>query len=74
MTEAADCVERMIQFKQRNPGAEFDLKPSLFTEPSGSTEQGRGLLIVDELSVRWGWNLEDGGKAVYAILAKEAAR
>jgi len=43
-------------------------------EPSDPSERGRGLLIVDELSVHWGWNLEDGGKAVYAILAKEAAR
>lgn len=31
MTQAADCVERMIQFRQRCPGAEFDLKPNLFT-------------------------------------------
>jgi hypothetical protein len=26
-----DCVERMLQFKQRCPGVEFDLKPYLFT-------------------------------------------
>jgi len=26
-----DCVERMMQFKQRCPGAEFDLKPNMFT-------------------------------------------
>jgi hypothetical protein len=39
-------------------------------EPSDRGERGRGLLIVGELSVHWGWNLEDGGKAVYAILAK----
>jgi hypothetical protein len=31
MTEAADCVERMSQFRQRCPGAEFDLTPNLFT-------------------------------------------
>ena len=31
MTEVVDCVERMIQFKQRNPGVEFDLSPYLFT-------------------------------------------
>lgn len=31
MTQAADCVERMNQFRQRYPGAEFDLKPNLFT-------------------------------------------
>jgi len=43
-------------------------------EPSHGSEQGRGLLIVDELSARWGWGLADDGKAVYAILAEEAAR
>jgi len=26
-----DCVERMLQFKQRCPGAEFDLTPTMFT-------------------------------------------
>lgn len=26
-----DCVARMLQFKQRHPGAEFDLKPYRFT-------------------------------------------
>jgi serine/threonine-protein kinase RsbW len=38
-----------------------------------SSEQGRGLRIVDELSDCWGWDLEDGGKAVYAVLAKAAS-
>jgi anti-sigma regulatory factor (Ser/Thr protein kinase) len=42
-------------------------------ESSDRSEQGRGLLIVGELSARWGWDLADGGKAVYAILAKEAS-
>jgi anti-sigma regulatory factor (Ser/Thr protein kinase) len=42
-------------------------------DPSDSSERGRGLLIVDELSARWGWHREDGGKAVYAILAKKGA-
>ena len=31
MAEVVDCVERMLQFKQRCPGTEFDLKPNLFT-------------------------------------------
>ena len=31
MTRVVDCVERMFQFKQRCPEAEFDLKPYLFT-------------------------------------------
>ena len=41
-------------------------------EPSDHGDRGRGLLVVDELSVCWGWNLGDSGKAVYAVLAKEA--
>jgi hypothetical protein len=41
--------------------------------PSDHGDRGRGLLVVDELSVCWGWILRDGGKAVYAILAKEAS-
>ena len=42
-------------------------------EPSHSSERGRGLLVVEELSVCWGWNPEDGGKAVYAVLTKKAS-
>ena len=38
--------------------------------PPGS-EQGRGLQIVEALSVHWGWRCEDGGKAVFAVLARE---
>jgi hypothetical protein len=34
-------------------------------------EQGRGLQIVEALSARWGWRYEDGGKAVFAVLARE---
>ena len=39
--------------------------------PAGS-EQGRGLQIVEALSAHWGWRCEDGGKAVFAVLAREA--
>ena len=46
--------------------------PVTRTAPDGS-ERGRGLRIVDELSDCWGWNPEDGGKAVYAMLAKQAS-
>jgi anti-sigma regulatory factor (Ser/Thr protein kinase) len=34
-------------------------------------ERGRGLRIVDELSDYWGWNPENDGKTVYAVLAKQ---
>ena len=46
--------------------------PMTRTTPDGS-ERGRGLRIVDELSDCWGWNPEDGGKAVYAVLMKQAS-
>jgi anti-sigma regulatory factor (Ser/Thr protein kinase) len=35
------------------------------------TEHGRGLHIVEALSVRWGWQPRDPGKAVYAILTRQ---
>jgi anti-sigma regulatory factor (Ser/Thr protein kinase) len=41
-------------------------------EPPDGSEQGRGLLIINELSACWGWSPADGGKAVYATLAKKA--
>jgi hypothetical protein len=39
---------------------------------SMDSEHGRGLSIIDALSARWGWRPEGPGKAVYAILAREA--
>jgi hypothetical protein len=36
------------------------------------SDHGWGLQVVEALSVHWDWHPEDGGKAVYAILAKEA--
>jgi anti-sigma regulatory factor (Ser/Thr protein kinase) len=41
-------------------------------EPPADSESGRGLQIVESLSVHWGWHPEPGGKAVFAVLAKEA--
>jgi serine/threonine-protein kinase RsbW len=41
-------------------------------EAPADSERGRGLRIVEALSTRWGWRAEDGGKAIFAILAKEA--
>lgn len=45
--------------------------PPVRHETTTASEQGRGLQIVEALSAHWGWNHEQGGKAVYAILAKE---
>ena len=39
--------------------------------PAGG-EQGRGLQIVEALSAHWGWHHQDGGKAIFAVLAREA--
>jgi len=41
-------------------------------EASADSERGRGLQIVEALSAQWGWHPEYGGKAVFAILAREA--
>jgi hypothetical protein len=45
--------------------------PVLRDIPPGS-EQGRGLRIVEALSAYWGWRQEGSGKAVFAVLAREA--
>ena len=46
-------------------------RPPVKRETTADSERGRGLQIVEALSVLWGWNPEGGGKAVYAILAKK---
>ena len=43
--------------------------PAMRQTPAGS-ERGRGLRIVEALSAHWGWYPENGGKAIFAILAK----
>jgi anti-sigma regulatory factor (Ser/Thr protein kinase) len=45
--------------------------PAMRETPADS-ERGRGLQLVEALSVHWGWHPEDGGKAIFAILAREA--
>jgi anti-sigma regulatory factor (Ser/Thr protein kinase) len=47
--------------------------PVLRDTPAGS-ERGRGLQIVEALSVHWGWRQEEGGKAVFAVLAQRCDR
>ena len=46
--------------------------PPVKRDPAVDTEHGRGLHIVEALSMRWGWQPRDPGKAVYAILTGEA--
>ena len=41
-------------------------------EASAGSDRGQGLRIVEALSAHWGWHPEDGRKAIFAILAKEA--
>jgi two-component sensor histidine kinase len=40
--------------------------------PPADGEQGRGLQIVEALAAHWGWHPQDGGKAIFAVLAREA--
>jgi anti-sigma regulatory factor (Ser/Thr protein kinase) len=46
--------------------------PPVKRDPAGDTERGRGLHIVAALSTRWGWRPQGTGKAVFAILTREA--
>ena len=46
--------------------------PPVKRAPTADAEHGRGLYLVDALSARWGWRRQDPGKAVYAILTREA--
>jgi anti-sigma regulatory factor (Ser/Thr protein kinase) len=46
--------------------------PPVMHAPAGDTEHGRGLHLIDALSARWGWQRQDPGKAVYAILVGKA--
>ena len=64
--------------RTRNPEAvtvivsDSSPKGPAMRETSADSEQGRGLRIVEALSAHWGWYPEDGGKAIFAILAKGA--
>ena len=46
------------------------LPRSSATRPTDA-EHGRGLLVVEALSARWGWTPQDPGKAVFAIFTRE---
>ena len=41
-------------------------------DASADSSQGRGLQIVEALSAHWGWHRQDGGKAIFATIAREA--
>jgi len=43
--------------------------PPVKREEAADSEQGRGLHIVEALSLHWGWAPEGSGKTVFAVLA-----
>jgi hypothetical protein len=56
MAQVVDCVERMLQFRQRCPGAEFDLKPNLFTtRVPGHDEPFRALSLCHLMNALERW-------------------
>lgn len=60
MTRVVDCVERMLQFKQRCPGAEFDLKPYLFAAcVPGRDEPFRALSLCKLMDAVERWAAEE---------------
>jgi anti-sigma regulatory factor (Ser/Thr protein kinase) len=66
LTHAASTAALTVTVSDSSPD-----RPIRRGTPPGS-EQGRGLQIVAALSAHWGWRREGGGKAVFAILAREA--
>ncbi len=46
-------------------------QPPFKRDPAASAEHGRGLLVVEALSTRWGWTPHEPGKAVFAIFTRE---
>jgi anti-sigma regulatory factor (Ser/Thr protein kinase) len=66
LTRAASTAALTVAVSDSSPDA-----PIMRGGPPGS-EQGRGLQIVAALSAHWGWRREGGGKAVFAVLAREA--
>jgi len=46
--------------------------PPVMRDPVADDESGRGLHLVEALSAYWGWRPHEPGKAVYAILTREA--
>ncbi len=60
MAKVVDCVERMIQFKQRCPDAEFDLKPNMFTaRVPGHDEPFRALSLCSLMNTVERWAAEE---------------
>jgi serine/threonine-protein kinase RsbW len=45
--------------------------PPVKRDPAAGGERGRGLLLVEALSTRWGWTLLGAGKAVFATFTRE---
>jgi anti-sigma regulatory factor (Ser/Thr protein kinase) len=41
-------------------------------DASADSLQGRGLQIVEALSAHWGWQQQEGGKAIFATLTRVA--
>jgi anti-sigma regulatory factor (Ser/Thr protein kinase) len=63
LARASDSEAVIITVSDSSPHG-----PVIRKAPTG-TERGLGLQIVESLSVHWGWHLEPGGKAVFAVLA-----
>ncbi len=40
-------------------------------QTSATSERGRGLQLVEALSVHWGWHLQPDGKAIFAVLGRQ---
>lgn len=61
---APEAIAIVVTDTSPNPPEKRDVEDT--------AECGRGLRLVEALSARWGWRPRHPGKAVYAILTREA--
>jgi hypothetical protein len=53
------------------PVSDLGPLPPVKHDPHWGAVHGRGLLIVEALTVHWGWMPQDSGKAVFAVFTRE---
>ncbi|WKX16230.1 ATP-binding protein [Streptomyces sp. NL15-2K] len=71
--EAQVVVQRRLENLVRIGVADRDGNlPEMDDKPGDDADCGRGLLLVDQLSYRWGYDLLRHGKVVWAECAMEA--
>lgn len=62
----SDGVRVLVVVRDASP------RPPVRVEAAADEESGRGLVLVEALTERWGWNPDHGGKAVWCLVTAGA--